>query len=115
MGHLHGIAGAEGRRLMAAAGSARIPESRPWGLALLWIAGLAPFFFLSYGFTNWVTSLRRSVPSLVFGWERHIPFLAWTIVPYWSTDLFYALSLFLCRTRAELSTHARRLLAVQIV
>src|SRR3954469_1469177 len=97
------------RRLRANSGVASM------GLALLWIAGLAPFFFLSYGFTNWVTSLRRSVPSLVFGWERHIPFLAWTIVPYWSTDLFYALSLFLCRTRAELSTHARRLLAVQIV
>jgi protein-tyrosine phosphatase/membrane-associated phospholipid phosphatase len=74
---------------------------------------LTPFFFLSYGFTNWVTGLRHNVPELAFGWEQRIPFLPWTIVPYWSTDLFYAASLFLCRTRAELRTHVRRLIAVQ--
>jgi hypothetical protein len=90
-------------------------EARPWGWAMLWLATLAPFFYLSYGFANYVTSLRGHVPSAVFGWESRIPFLAWTIVPYWSTDLFYAASLFLCRTRAELNTHARRLLAVQLV
>ncbi len=54
------------------------------------------------------------MPSIVFGWEHAIPFVAWTIVPYWSTDLLYAGSLFLCRTRQELNTHAKRLLAVQI-
>ena len=93
----------------------RLAEPRPWGLATRWLAGLASFFFLSYGFANWVTGLRPSVPSLVFGWERHIPFLAWTIVPYWSTDLFYGLSLFICRTRNELNTHAKRMLTVQVV
>jgi len=36
-------------------------------------------------------------------------------VPYWSTDLFYAVSLFICRTRDELNTHAKRLLAMQII
>jgi rhodanese-related sulfurtransferase/membrane-associated phospholipid phosphatase len=82
---------------------------------MLWLAALAPLFYLSYGFANYVTSLRSYVPSMVFGWESRIPFLAWTIVPYWSTDLFYAVSLFLCRTRAELNTHAKRLLAVQLV
>lgn len=86
-----------------------------WPFAMAWLAGLTPFFFLSYGFANWVTGLRHHVPSLVFGWEHRIPFLAWTIVPYWSTDLFYAASLFLCRTRAELGMHVRRLLAVQIL
>ena len=45
------------------------------------------------------------MPALAFGWEHHIPFLAWTIVPYWTTDLFYAASLLLCRTRAEFRTH----------
>jgi protein-tyrosine phosphatase len=90
-------------------------ERRPWGAALLWLAVLTPFFFLSYGFAAWVTSQRRDVPSLVFGWEHRIPFLAWTIVPYWSTDLLYALSLFLCRNRKELNTHARRLLTAQII
>src|SRR5450755_2197120 len=79
------------------------------------LVALGPFFFLTYSFTSWVTGQRANVGSLVFGWERHIPFLPWMIVPYWSTDLFYAASLFLCRTRAELSTHVKRLAAVQII
>jgi protein-tyrosine phosphatase/membrane-associated phospholipid phosphatase len=55
------------------------------------------------------------VPSLVFGWERQIPFLDWTIIPYWSINAFYGLSLFVCATKAELDTHARRLLTAQVV
>ncbi|PYT19775.1 MAG: hypothetical protein DMG58_35555, partial [Acidobacteria bacterium] len=39
----------------------------------------------------------------------------WSIVPYWSTDLLYAVSLFTCRTRKELSTHAKRLVAAQFI
>lgn len=83
--------------------------------ALSWLAFLFPFFFLSYGFANWVTSLRSNVPAFAFGWESSIPFLAWTIVPYWSTDLLYAASIFVCRTRQELDTHAGRLLAAQLI
>lgn len=94
---------------------ARLAGPRPWPLALVWLAGLTPFFFLSYGFANWVTGLRQNVPEFAFAWETHIPFLAWTIVPYWSTDLFYGASLFLCRTRAELQTHGKRLIAVQVL
>ncbi len=44
-----------------------------------------------------------------------MPFLAWTIAPYWTTNLLYAGSFFLCRTGAELVAHARRLLTVQVV
>ena len=99
----------------AVAGTEDLLEQRPSPLAVLWLAGLAPFFFLSYGLANWVTSLRHDVPSLVFGWEHQVPFVAWTIVPYWSLDLFYAASLFICRTRIELNTHAKRLVAVQIM
>jgi membrane-associated phospholipid phosphatase len=90
-------------------------EHPPYRLALVWLAALTPFFFFSYNFANWITGLRRDVPSLVFGWEHRIPFLAWTIVPYWSTDLLYGLSLFVCRTRQELTTHVKRLVAAQII
>jgi hypothetical protein len=90
-------------------------ERRPWLAAFAWLAFLAPLFFVSYGLANWVTSMRSSVPSIAFAWERHIPFLAWTIVPYWSTDLFYGISLLLCRTRAELQVHVRRLITVQLI
>jgi protein-tyrosine phosphatase/membrane-associated phospholipid phosphatase len=51
----------------------------------------------------------------VFAWEQHIPFLDWTIIPYWSINVFYALSLFICATHAELNAHVRRLLTAQFV
>jgi protein-tyrosine phosphatase len=90
-------------------------EPRPWKAAALWLAFLGPFFFASYGLANWLTSRRAGVGSVALGWERHIPFLAWTIVPYWSVDALYAISLFVCRTRRELALHVRRLLLAQVL
>ncbi|MEG3791839.1 phosphatase PAP2/dual specificity phosphatase family protein [Lysobacter sp. CCNWLW3] len=88
---------------------------RPWLRALLWLALLGPLFFLSYGYANSVAAQRVGVPSIVFGWERAIPFWAWTIVPYWSIDLFYGISLFVCRDRRELDNQALRLLTAQAI
>ncbi len=81
----------------------------------LWLALLAPLFYLSYGLANHLAAGRAQVPSLVFGWEQGIPFWAWTIYPYWSINVFYALSLFLARDRVELDRHAARLLSVQAI
>ena len=91
------------------------PEPHPWRRAVAWLLFLAPFFFLSYGFANWAAAQRASVPVLAFEWERVIPFWAWTIVPYWSIDALYGLSLFVCVSRAELDAHAKRLLTAQLV
>jgi hypothetical protein len=105
-------------RLHSLVGSPRVSEatsSRPWGRALVWIAILGPFFFASYGFANWLASTRPHVGSVVFAWERSIPFLPWTIVPYWSIDLLYGLSLLVATSRSELEGHAHRLLAVQLI
>ena len=88
---------------------------RPWRRALVWLALLGPFFYLSYGLANHWAASRAQVPSVVFDWERQIPFLAWTIFPYWSINAFYGLSLFLARTRHELDRHALRLLSAQLV
>ena len=98
----------------AAALIAPAPDARPWRRACLWLCLLGPFFFASYGAANWLTEQRAQVGSIVFGWEYSIPFVPWTIVPYWSIDGFYALSLFVCTSKAELDTHARRLLTAQI-
>ena len=84
---------------------------RPWKRAAAWLAFLGPFFFLTYGLANWWTAQLPHVPSLMFEWEQHIPFLPWTILPYMSIDLFYAASLFVCANRQELDRHAKRLLA----
>ncbi|MFD0326453.1 phosphatase PAP2/dual specificity phosphatase family protein [Lysobacter gummosus] len=88
---------------------------RPWARAALWLLLLGPLFFLSYGYANSVASARADVPSIVFGWEHAIPFWAWTIVPYWSIDLFYGISLFVCRDKRELDTQAFRLLTAQAI
>lgn len=92
-----------------------ISEPRPWRRAALWLLGLGTLFFSSYNAANWLASQRADVPSIVYAWEAWIPYLPWTIVPYWSIDLFYAVSLFVCATRRELDTHALRLLAAQII
>jgi membrane-associated phospholipid phosphatase len=82
---------------------------------LAWLLFLGPFFFASYGFATWVTGQRHDVGVVVFSWERQIPFVPWTILPYWLIDLLYGVSLLLCRTRRELDTHALRLLAAQLI
>jgi hypothetical protein len=101
MGDLYGFAGQEGPRVIVR--------------SILWLCLLGPLFFIGYGFTNWITSLRSDVPSFYFSWERSIPFLAWTIVPYWSVDFFYAASFFLRSTKEELDQHGLRILTAQLV
>ena len=88
-------------------------QQRPWKAAFVWLVVLGTLFFSTYGAANWLASQRADVGAIVFDWERHIPFRAWTIIPYWSIDAFYGLSLFVCATYAELMTHVKRLLAAQ--
>lgn len=90
-------------------------EATPWRRGLAWLLFLGPFFFLSYGFANRMAEHRAITDSLVFGWERGIPFLPWTIVPYWSIDLFYGLSFLCCRNRLQVDRHALRLLTAQLI
>ncbi|WP_136620462.1 MULTISPECIES: phosphatase PAP2/dual specificity phosphatase family protein [Mesorhizobium] len=91
------------------------PYGRVVVRAALWLAFLAPFFYLSYGFANWLASRRDDVGSIVFSWEHSIPFVAWTIVPYWSINLFYGLSLLLNNNRQGVDRLAGRYLTAQIV
>jgi protein-tyrosine phosphatase len=90
-------------------------SGRPWRRAAVWLACLAPFFYLTYGVANTMAAGRADVPALVFAWEHFIPFVAWTILPYWSVNAFYGASLFVCRDRHELDAHGKRLLAAQII
>ncbi len=83
--------------------------------AALWLLLLGPIFFISYGGANWYAAQQAQVGYLFFEWERQIPFVPWTIIPYWSIDLFYALSLFICSLTTELNTLVRRLLTAQVI
>ena len=94
-----------------------IPGAPPglWKRGALWLLLLAPLFFISYGQVNHFTAARTDVQSLVFAWEHRIPFLPWTIIPYWSIDLLYGISLLICTSRRELDRHALRLVAASLI
>ncbi|MFM9926690.1 phosphatase PAP2/dual specificity phosphatase family protein [Variovorax sp. H27-G14] len=88
---------------------------RPWKRAALWLVLLGPLFYATYGFANWWATTRAHVPSMAFEWERQVPFWPWTIFPYWTINVFYALSLFLARSKHTLDRHALRLVTATLV
>lgn len=88
---------------------------RPWRRAIAWLVLLGPLFYATYGFANWWAASRAAVPTLAFGWERGIPFWPWTIFPYWTINVFYALSLFLARDRHTMDRHALRLVTATVI
>ena len=90
-------------------------EQGMWKRGIVVLLCLAPFFFLSYGMANHYAASLSAVPSIAYAWERHIPLWPWTIVPYWSIDLFYGLSLLLCWSRFELRQQALRLVSAQLM
>ncbi len=92
-----------------------INDMKLWQRAFLWLLVLAPFFFASYNFATWYTSQLDFVGSYYFQWEKNIPVIPWTIIPYWSIDLFYGISLFICTTKQELNAHGKRLLTAQVI
>lgn len=77
---------------------------------LAWLAGVGFVFAAAYWLANRLTSVRSDVGRGVFEWERAIPFVSWTIVPYLSICGFFVLSFFVGREPTELQRHARRLL-----
>ncbi|MBS1160964.1 MAG: rane-associated phospholipid phosphatase protein [Proteobacteria bacterium] len=88
---------------------------RPWQRSVVWLLFLGPVFFLSYGYANQLAATQATAGSLFFAWERQIPFLPWTIVPYWTIDLFYGLSFLCCRNAREVDRHALRLFTAQLI
>lgn len=84
----------------------------PPSTAAFWLTSVSTFFASIYWVTNQMTSVRSDVGAAVFQWERAIPFIDWTIIPYGSILVFFVASFFLCRNRAELNCHTARLVAV---
>ncbi|KUY56113.1 phosphatase PAP2/dual specificity phosphatase family protein [Burkholderia sp. RF2-non_BP3] len=111
MSALGGGAGAGDGLAESAAGA----HDASFALCVGWLAAMGAVFFSSYGFANWLAARRAVVPTFAFGWEHAIPFVPWTIVPYWSIDLLYALSFFFWTRRDDLLDHVKRLLTVQLV
>ncbi|WP_434340009.1 phosphatase PAP2/dual specificity phosphatase family protein [Motilimonas cestriensis] len=91
------------------------PDPILWWRGLAWLALLAPLFFITYNGANQYAASLPEVSSVVFAWERHIPLLPWTIIPYWSIDLLYGLAFLLPRQRKLVDALGLRLLTAQVV
>lgn len=79
------------------------------------LAAVGAFFYASYGLANHIAAERADVPEIVFGWESAVPFWPWTIVPYWSLNLLYALAFFLCADVRAQNRYIAQLLAAQVL
>ena len=90
-------------------------KTKPFLSQLVALVVVAAIFYASYGATNALASARANVPEIYFAWERAVPFWAWSIVPYWSLNLLYALGFFLCRDAGELARYVTQLLAAQMI
>lgn len=93
--------------------AANARETHPWRWAIFWGAVLGVIFFSTYNNVNQYTATLEPVDSFYFAWETQIPFWPWTIVPYWTIDLFYGLALFLAMTKTTLLRLVKRLLLAQ--
>ena len=64
----------------------------------------------AYSLANHWTHQRGVIGRGVFDWERAIPFVEWTIVPYLSIVFFFAASFFIGQGRDQQARHVARLL-----
>ena len=90
-------------------------KTKPFLSQLVALVVVAAIFYASYGATNALASARANVPEIYFAWERALPFWAWSIMPYWSLNLLYALGFFLCRDAGELARYVTQLLVGQLI
>ena len=82
---------------------------------LLCLLGMGVVFYSTYGGANYLAGLRTNVPEIFWSWERQIPFWAWSIVPYWTLNLFYAGAFFCCQNRAQIHRLLQQLLLAQAI
>lgn len=72
-------------------------------------------FGLLYNFAAWCASTLPFVPSFVFDFERNIPFLPLTIIPYMTSGIFFFLVFFWCSNFQQLKVLTKRMLFVTII
>lgn len=81
------------------------------GLRLTLAAICGALFFAAYGACNLRTSELAAVPTAFVAADYRIPFIPWTIVPYWSLDILFVTAFLIQKDGRELWTHTMRVVA----
>jgi hypothetical protein len=115
MGDFHRVDGRAREGLILASESLQRPSAPVARRAALWLLFLGPFFYASYGLANYLASQRASLPDIAMDWEKVFPFMEWTIIPYWSINLFYVATLFFNTSPEDVDRTAKRYLTCQLI
>lgn len=86
------------------------PDLKALRAPALQLAATSGVFVAAYSLCNHLTALRADVGEGVFEFERAIPFVPWTIVPYLSIIGFFVLAFFVGGGKAALERHVSRLM-----
>jgi hypothetical protein len=71
-------------------------------------------FIAVYNFSTWYASSLDHVPSFTFDFEKSIPFVPLTIIPYMASGIFFCIVFFLCKNKNQLKILTWRMLFVSI-
>lgn len=85
-------------------------NSKVWALVIF-----SGVFALVYKFALWYAAGLSNVSSFVFSFEKDIPFIPWTIVPYLSSGVFFCIVFFLIRSELKLRIFLKRVLLMTIL
>lgn len=72
-------------------------------------------FMTVYNLCTWYATSLGDLPSLTFGFERSIPFVPLSIIPYMSSGFFFCLVFFSCTNKYQLKILTWRMLFVTII
>lgn len=75
----------------------------------------AAAFMVIYNTAAWYVSTLEHVSSFVFSFEKYIPFIPWTIIPYLSSGVLFCLVFLLCSDKRQLRLLTRRMLFVTVI
>ncbi|WP_170234707.1 phosphatase PAP2 family protein [Chryseobacterium hagamense] len=72
-------------------------------------------FMTIYNLCTWYASSLDDVPSFTFGFEKSIPFVPLSIIPYMAGGLFFCMVFFSCKDKYQLKILTWRILFVTVI
>lgn len=69
-------------------------------------------FMIVYNLCTWYASSLDNVPSFTFDFEKSIPFIPLSIIPYMASGIFFCMVFFSCKSKQQLKILTWRMLFV---